>query len=42
MKQDHRHIERIIKPIVKTAIAGVELHHVLRKEQTANAAALAA
>lgn len=39
MEQDHRHIKRIIKPMLgfksfasaKATIAGIELHHMLRK-----------
>jgi putative transposase len=46
VEQDHRHIKRIIKPMLgfksfaseKAAIAGVELHHMLRKGQMVSAA----
>ena len=41
VEQDHRHIKRIIKPMLgfksfasaKATIAGIELHHMLRKGQ---------
>ena len=46
VEQDHRHIKRIIKPMLgfkslasaKATIAGVELHHMLKKGQMVNAA----
>ena len=46
VEQDHRHIKRIIKPMLgfksfvlaKATIAGVELHHMLRKGQMVGAA----
>jgi putative transposase len=46
VEQDHRHIKRIIKPMLgfksfasaKATIAGVELHHMLRKGQMVDAA----
>ena len=46
VEQDHRHIKRIVKPMLgfksfasaKATITGVELHHTLRKGQMANAA----
>jgi putative transposase len=46
VEQDHRHIKRIIEPMLgfksfasaKATITGVKLHHMLRKGQMADAA----
>jgi putative transposase len=45
VEQDHRHIKRIIKPMLgfksfasaKATIAGIELHHMIKKGQMSNA-----